>query len=289
MNCEECNIRLIKVGKIRVINSRRREKKKYEEIKESIETLGLKTPIVVIMRKSAEDDMEYDLVCGEGRLNAFRSAGAEEIPARVISAASREDVLLMGLVENIARRQANKIALIKEIKRLSKEGYSGREIARMVGKTEFYISNINKLIRKGRPEIVNAVVMEKIPLTTALKIVSCSDDQEIQKEINDAYDNGSIKASDLKSIQKLLILRKKTDGKTIDGSLLVAELKKRAKHHKDAIRKMQKCYVMLSFLKGAFEKMFSDEGFMALLECRGIQDIPSQLQQHDHEDIKTCI
>ena len=33
MNCEECNIRLIKVGKIRVINSRRREKKKYEEIK----------------------------------------------------------------------------------------------------------------------------------------------------------------------------------------------------------------------------------------------------------------
>ena len=263
MNCEECNIRLIKVGKILVINSRRREKKKYEEIKESIETLGLKTPIVVIMRKSAEDDMEYDLVCGEGRLNAFRSAGAEEIPARVISAASREDVLLMGLVENIARRQANKIALIKEIKRLSKEGYSGREIARMVGKTEFYISNINKLIRKGRPEIVNAVVMEKIPLTTALKIVSCSDDQEIQKEINDAYD--------------------------IDGSLLVAELKKRAKHHKDAIRKMQKCDVMLSFLKGAFEKMFSDEGFMALLECRGIQDIPSQLQQHDHEDIKTCI
>lgn len=289
MNCEECNIRLIKVGKIRVINSRRREKKKYEEIKESIETLGLKTPIVVIMRKSAEDDMEYDLVCGEGRLNAFRSAGAEEIPARVISAASREDVLLMGLVENIARRQANKIALIKEIKRLSKEGYSGREIARMVGKTEFYISNINKLIRKGRPEIVNAVVMEKIPLTTALKIVSCSDDQEIQKEINDAYDNGSIKASDLKSIQKLLILRKKTDGKTIDGSLLVAEFKKRAKHHKDAIRKMQKCDVMLSFLKDAFEKMFSDEGFMALLECRGIQDIPSQLQQHDHEDIKTCI
>ena len=39
----------------------------------------------------------------------------------------------------------------------------------MVGKTEFYISNINKLIRKGRPEIVNAVIMEKLPLTTALK------------------------------------------------------------------------------------------------------------------------
>ena len=72
------------------------------------------------MRKSAEDDMEYDLVCGEGILNAFRSAGAEEIPARVISSASREDVLLMGLVENMARRRANKIALIKEIERLSK-------------------------------------------------------------------------------------------------------------------------------------------------------------------------
>ena len=108
--------------------------------------------------------------------------------------------------------------------------------------------------------------------------MSCSDDQEIQKEINDAYDNGSIKASDLKSIQKLLILRKKTDGKTIDGNLVIAELKKKSKRHKDAIRKMQKCDVMFSFLTMAFEKMFSDEGFMALLECRGIRDIPSQLQ-----------
>ena len=278
MNYEECIIRSIDVSKIRVINSRRREKKKYEEIKESIETLGLKTPIVVIMRKSAEDDMEYDLVCGEGRLNAFRSAGAKEIPARIISSASKEDVLLMGLVENIARRQANKIALIKEIERLSKEGYSGREIARMVGKTEFYISNINKLIRKGRSEIVNAVIMEKIPLTTALKIVSCSDDQEIQKEINDAYDAGVIKDGDLKSIQKLLILRKKTEGKKIDGNLVVSELKKRVKHHQDTIRKMEKCDVVWSFLKGVFKEMFTDEGFMALLECQGIQDIPSQLQ-----------
>lgn len=252
--------------------------KKYEEIKESIETLGLKTPIVVIMRKSAEDNMEYDLVCGEGRLNAFKNAGTEKIPARIISSASREDVLLMGLVENIARRQANKIALIKEIARLSKEGYNGREIARMVGKTEFYISNINKLMKKGRSEIVNAVIMEKIPLTTALKIVSCSDDQDIQKEINDAYDAGAIKAGDLKSIQKLLMLRKKTEGKKIDGNLVVSELKKRVKHHQDTIRKMEKCDVAWSFLKGAFKEMFADEGFMALLECRGIQDIPSQLQ-----------
>lgn len=277
MNNQECIIRTIPVQNIRIVNSRKRDKRKYGEIVESIQTLGLKTPIVVTPRRSQEDNMEYDLICGEGRLNAFKNAGEQEIPARVVST-SREDALLMGLVENIARRQANKISLIKEVNRLSKEGYNGREIARKVGKTEFYISQLNALMKKGRPEIVNAVLTEKMNFSTAFRIVSCSDDQEIQKEINDAYESGEIKAKDLKLIQNFLSTQKQNARKKTKAGSVISEFNKRVKYSKNIIRKVDSCEMTLAFLKGAFTVMFQDEGFIALLECQGIVDIPSQLQ-----------
>lgn len=277
MNNQECIIRTIPVQNIRIVNSRKRDKRKYGEIVESIQTLGLKTPIVVTPRRSQEDNMEYDLICGEGRLNAFKNAGEQEIPARVVST-SREDALLMGLVENIARRQANKISLIKEVNRLSEEGYNGREIAHKVGKTEFYISQLNALMKKGRPEIVNAVLTEKMNFSTAFRIVSCSDDQEIQKEINDAYESGEIKAKDLKLIQNFLSTQKQNARKKTKAGSVISEFNKRVKYSKNIIRKVDSCEMTLAFLKGAFTVMFQDEGFIALLECQGIVDIPSQLQ-----------
>lgn len=277
MNNEECIIRTVPVHNIRIVNSRKRDKRKYQEIVESIETLGLKTPIVVTPRKSQEDDMEYDLVCGEGRLNAFKNSGAQDIPARIVSA-SREDVLLMGLIENVARRQANKISLIKEVTRLSEAGYSGREIAIKVGKTEFFISQLKALMLKGRPEIVNAVLTEKMNFSTAYMIVSCSDDQEIQKEINDAYEQGKIKAKDLRLIQNFLTVQKKIARKKTKVGTVISDFKKKVKSTKDIIQKVDSCDMKLAFLKGAFKVMLQDDGFRALLECHNIIDIPSQLR-----------
>jgi ParB family transcriptional regulator, chromosome partitioning protein len=50
-----------------------------------------------------EDGMQYNLVCGQGRIEAFPALNQLTIPANVIDA-SREDPYLMNLVENIARR-----------------------------------------------------------------------------------------------------------------------------------------------------------------------------------------
>ena len=78
-------IEMIPVSKITVLNPRSRNKRQHREIVNNIEAIGLKRPITVSRRDGAGGP-RYDLVCGEGRLEAFQMLGQTEIPAVVIEA-----------------------------------------------------------------------------------------------------------------------------------------------------------------------------------------------------------
>jgi ParB family chromosome partitioning protein len=95
---------MVPVSQIEVINPRERNGRVFGEIVDNIKAIGLKKPIVVTPRATAGGIEKYLLVCGEGRLKAFRSLGEEAIPALVVSV-SDEDAFVMSLTENIARRQ----------------------------------------------------------------------------------------------------------------------------------------------------------------------------------------
>lgn len=124
-------IEMIPVDAIHVLNPRARNRRQHREIVDNISTIGLKRPITVSRRETA-DAVRYDLVCGEGRLEAFRMLGETEIPAIVIDAAEA-DCLVMSLVENIARRQQRPIDLMADIGNLAKRGYNDAEIAEKIG------------------------------------------------------------------------------------------------------------------------------------------------------------
>src|SRR5712672_2301246 len=96
-------VEMIPLDRITVVNPRVRNKKIFKEIISNIAELGLKKPITVTRREDAEGP-RYDLVCGQGRLEAYRALGQHEIPALVVEADS-EDCLVMSLVENLAHRQ----------------------------------------------------------------------------------------------------------------------------------------------------------------------------------------
>src|SRR6185437_13761416 len=93
----------IAIREIRVVNPRTRNKHGFDAIVNSIAAVGLKKPITVTQRSPAEDGTRYDLVCGQGRMEACMALGYTTIPANVIEA-SKEDHFVMSLVENIARR-----------------------------------------------------------------------------------------------------------------------------------------------------------------------------------------
>src|SRR6266571_1525093 len=108
-------VQMIPIDRIRILNPRHRDRKKYELIVQSIKHLGLKKPIQVSPRGGSNGDgAAYDLVYGQGRLEACIALGHKEIPALVVEI-SKQDRLLRSLVENMARRAASPLALINEI------------------------------------------------------------------------------------------------------------------------------------------------------------------------------
>lgn len=101
------DILMVPVNAVTVLNPRARNKRVFQELVTSIERLGLKKPITVSRRPGRS---RYDLVCGQGRLEAFMALGQETIPAVVIDAAE-DDCFVMSLVENLARRQHTPLEL----------------------------------------------------------------------------------------------------------------------------------------------------------------------------------
>lgn len=273
---------MIDVNCIRVVNSRNRESKKYKEIVNSIQNLGLKTPIVVSEREIIDGKQFYDLVCGEGRLNAYKQSNEQMIPARILNVGT-EDLLLMSLVENIARRQPNKTAIIKEIERLIKEGYSIGDIAQKTGYTTNYIARLKTLVDKGEKQIINAVLSGKMPISIAITIVECSNDESIQNYLNKAYEDGEININSLKYMKEVLWRRKNGNkwrykSKDKDESI-IAECKAEIKRGTTFLRKVQRCENNLAYLKGALMKILEDDCFVDLMLTQGINNIPEQIQK----------
>jgi ParB family chromosome partitioning protein len=97
-------VELILIAQIHIANPRPRNRNRWQMMVANIREVGLKKPIIVT-RSDHEDDegRNFDLVCGQGRIEAFVTLGESHIPAIVVEA-SREDRFLMSLVENIARR-----------------------------------------------------------------------------------------------------------------------------------------------------------------------------------------
>src|SRR3984957_12907626 len=143
-------IQMVPVDAITVLNPRARNRRVFHELITSIAHLGLKKPITVSRRGT---EPEYDLVCGQGRLEAFVALGQSEIPAIVVEA-SQEDCYVMSLVENLARRQPGSLELMREIGALKERGYNNAEIAAKIDFTADYIAAICYLLEHGEERLL---------------------------------------------------------------------------------------------------------------------------------------
>jgi len=110
MDEPEILIELIPIDKIALLNPRGRSRRVHREIIESVEAVGLKRPITVSRRKAANGETRYDLICGEGRIEAFQALGQTQIPA-IILELSEEDCLVRSIVENVGSRLAYSVMM----------------------------------------------------------------------------------------------------------------------------------------------------------------------------------
>lgn len=87
------SVTLVPIDRIEVLNSRDRNMKVFEEFVENIRAIGLKKPITVTEREGTDGVPAFLLVCGEGRLNAFRLLGETHIPALVVNVTDEDAVI----------------------------------------------------------------------------------------------------------------------------------------------------------------------------------------------------
>ena len=183
-------VTLVPISRIEILNSRDRNMKVFEEIVDNIRSIGLKKPITVTERPGDDGQVKYLLVCGEGRLNAFRILGESHIPALLVDV-SDEDAFIMSLAENIARRGYRPLEILADIELLRKRGYSAEIIIQKTGLSPKYVKDIMFLLDQGEERLIEAVQRGTIPLTTALEIARAKDgDENLGDLLQEAYENG---------------------------------------------------------------------------------------------------
>jgi ParB family chromosome partitioning protein len=274
----------IPLDKITVINPRSRNRKTFETIVRNIGQLGLKRPITVMHKQGGSRD-HYDLVCGQGRLEAYRILGHPEIPAIVVDA-TEEDGLIMGLVENIARRQHRAIDLLHDIEGMKRRGYSDAEIARKTDLTVEYVRGVIQLLETGEHRLLAAVESGTIPISIAVQIAS-SEDGEVQRALQQAYEAGKLKGKKLVVAQQLVEQRRRrgkafgpTQRKTagrLSANTLVRIYKQDVERKRLLVQKAEATKERLMFVVQALKSLYADEELKALLRAEEMDTLPKTL------------
>lgn len=284
---EDTRVSMIPVDRIRVVNPRSRDKKKFDRIVESIAAVGLKRPITVTRGKPGDDGSEsYDLVCGQGRLEAYIALGQKEIPA-LIRGLSKTDGLLASLIENIARRRIRTLDQVRLIQWMKEQGQGFAEIARKTGLCEGYVKDILGMMNKGEERLLEAVLHGKLPVTIAMRICGASDD-ESQQLLVAAYEAKEVTQKSLSAFKRIVDQRRhfgrtygprspRTHRTTAES--LVRAYKHEAQRQRLMVKKAKLCEARLRSISAALKKLVRDEDYVTLLRAEKMETMPKFLAE----------
>ncbi len=284
-------IKAIPIDQIRFLNPRVRNRRNFQEIVQSIAKVGLKRPITVSPRKTDTDSASYDLVCGQGRIEAFIQLGQTTIPAIVIEA-EESDCLVKSLVENCARRQHRAIDLLQDIGTLRGRGYDDDEIAAKIGVSSDYIRMIGTLLEKGEERLVAAVEAGILPLNMAIEIARSSD-EDVQHALTQAYTEKKLRGKKLVAVRRLIEQRRRRgkqihdsrfgrrDGskRPLTGESIIRVYREEAAKQKLLVKKAEVTQSRLLFIVEAIRELRDDETFANLLRAESLDSMPAFLEQ----------
>jgi ParB family transcriptional regulator, chromosome partitioning protein len=282
----ESKIPIVPIDQITVINSRTRGQVKFKQIVANIANIGLKKPITVARREGKDGQMRYELVCGEGRLLALKALGQTDVPVLIVEG-SKEDLLLSGLAENVARRQYTTIEAARQIAAMRDRGDKPVEIAKKVDLDVTYVNGILRLLKHGEERLLVAVEKRQLPLSVAIAICG-SNDQDVQRALTEAYERGELRGKALLRAKRLIDQRKtrgkgrrgpanKSEGVTV--TTLVKAYKKETARQQMALGRARLCETRLRFIVSAVKKLLADESLVNLLRAEGLATLPQPLAE----------
>jgi ParB family chromosome partitioning protein len=281
------DVQMIPITKIRVLNPRARNKAKFGEIVTNVSKIGLKRPITVCPRPGSGG--EYDLVCGQGRLEAFAKLGQTHVPAMVVEA-TPEERYIMSLIENIARRPHDSLDLVRGIADLEQRGYTPAQIAEKVGVTEQYVRDLLRLTAKGEELLLVAVERGDLPITVAIEIAYAKD-ADVKRCLAQAYERDELRGGAVAKA-RLIVERRLARGKRygrgdyarqphrkMSTEDLVKTYKRAMQKQAQLVKRAHACESMLRIVSGALRELTKDEHFVTLLRAEKLEKMPKYLAE----------
>ena len=151
------------------------DKEKLSELSQSITKNGILQPLIV----QEVGPNEYKLIAGERRLRASKEAGLKSVPC-LIKDVSTRDAAVIGLVENVQRKQLNTTEEAAGYKRLIEEyNLETKDIATLVGKSRSYVSNLLRL-SKLSSKVYRALQEEVVTMGQVKPIINLEEEEQDQ-------------------------------------------------------------------------------------------------------------
>lgn len=152
------------------------DEEKIQDLANSILENGIIQPLIV--RKSK---VGYEIVAGERRWRAARTAGLKEVPC-LVRKFTEEENMLVTIIENMQREDLNPIEEAEGLsKMMDKYGLTQEQVSKSVGKSRPYIANSLRLL-KLPDEVRDALSAGQISAGHARAILSAGSEKR-QKEI----------------------------------------------------------------------------------------------------------
>lgn len=290
---EERRVVMVPVDAVHVQNPRNRDRKKFEQIKANIAIVGLKKPISVSPRAEPADGIAYDLVCGQGRLQAFIELGQREIPA-FVEVMPVEEQMLQSLVENLARRTPRMMEMVRQLGTLRDRGYTNTDIARRTGIDHSTVGGLLRLLDQGEERLLQAVEAGRIPMGVAI-VIAGSDDKDVQRALSEAYENQGLRGKSLLRATRLVEQRRTygkkigrtgangraegRDGKPLTAESIVRAFEQESKRQRLVIKRAELCETQLTFIVNALKAMLADENLVNLLRAEGLDTMPAYIAE----------
>ena len=201
---------------------KRFDQETLDDLAESIRVHGIIQPLTVRRLSSGY----YQIIAGERRWRAAKTAGLAEVPAVIIEADDRK-VMELGLIENLQREDLNPAEEARGYRTLMEEyGLTQEQVAQQMGKSRPAITNTLRLL--ALPEQVMALVEEGSLSAGHARAILGAPSPALQKEAAKQVVENQLSVRQTEALVKALQKEKKEKAKPEgpDLSLYLGELEK---------------------------------------------------------------
>ena len=193
------------------------------ELSDSIKQFGVLQPLLVRKRKDY-----YEIIAGERRWRAAKLAGVKEVPV-IEKEYTDQEILEIGLIENIQRENLNPIEEAIAYKRLLEEfKLKQDEVAERVSKSRTAVTNSMRLLKLS--DKVQQMIIDDMISTGHARALLAIDDPELQYTLaNKIFDEKLSVRETEKLVKEIKNPKKPKEKKVMENAFIYQDLEEKMK------------------------------------------------------------